>query len=78
MKIHLKAFGVARDILGSTTELEIPGNTVRELRQALYATFPDFKGLNSLMVAVNQRYAEDDLQLLSTDEIALIPPVSGG
>lgn len=30
------------------------------------------------MVAVNSEYAKDDLTLNENDEIALIPPVSGG
>lgn len=78
MKIRVKAFGVAREILGGTSEFEISGSTVGELRESLYAAYPDFNGLRSLLVAVNQAYAEDDQKLLSTDEIALIPPVSGG
>jgi molybdopterin converting factor small subunit len=30
------------------------------------------------MIAVNSAYAEDDVSIAETDEIALIPPVSGG
>jgi molybdopterin synthase sulfur carrier subunit len=30
------------------------------------------------MIAVNNNYAEDDIILQATDEVALIPPVSGG
>jgi len=29
-------------------------------------------------VAVNHRYAQHDLQLSESDEVALIPPVAGG
>ncbi|MGL6022222.1 MAG: MoaD/ThiS family protein [Chitinophagaceae bacterium] len=36
------------------------------------------QNLSSLMVAVNQTYAEDKTRLFPKDEIALIPPVSGG
>jgi molybdopterin converting factor small subunit len=31
-----------------------------------------------LFIAVNQNYAADDAALKETDEIVLIPPVSGG
>ncbi|WP_338039356.1 MoaD/ThiS family protein [Maribacter litopenaei] len=34
--------------------------------------------MSSLAVAVNSEYAEDDVQLKSNDEVAIIPPVSGG
>jgi molybdopterin converting factor small subunit len=30
------------------------------------------------MVAVNQRYARDDVAIKATDEVAIIPPVAGG
>jgi molybdopterin converting factor small subunit len=30
------------------------------------------------MIAVNQSYAEDHTSLAANDEVALIPPVSGG
>ena len=40
--------------------------------------YPKMKALSSMMVAVNNSYAPDDLELKEGDEIALIPPVSGG
>jgi molybdopterin synthase sulfur carrier subunit len=40
--------------------------------------YPNLKGLKSLLIAVNNEYAEDSVELLESDEIALIPPVSGG
>jgi molybdopterin converting factor small subunit len=30
------------------------------------------------MIAVNNTYAGDDVAIIESDEIALIPPVSGG
>jgi molybdopterin synthase sulfur carrier subunit len=35
-------------------------------------------GLRSLYIAVNSDYADENLILNGADEIALIPPVSGG
>lgn len=54
------------------------GSTVGELRQCLVSKYPQLKGLRSLFIAVNHTYAEDTLRLTEADEIALIPPVSGG
>lgn len=78
-KYKIRAFGITRDLLGGKeTFIEIRGTTVRELRQELGERFPELLGLSSLFIAVNNDYADDDVVLKSTDEIALIPPVSGG
>lgn len=79
MKCRIKTFGVARDILGSKELIfEIRGNKVIDLRNELLKKYPSLESLNSLLIAVNQSYSEDDAELTETDEIALIPPVSGG
>ena len=79
MKCRIKTFGVARDILGSKELIfEISGNKVIDLRNELLKKYPSLESLNSLLIAVNQSYSEDDAELTETDEIALIPPVSGG
>jgi molybdopterin synthase sulfur carrier subunit len=78
-RYKIKAFGVTRDLLGGRdTIIEIRGTTVGELRQELSERFPELLDLKSLFIAVNNDYADDDLALKPTDEIALIPPVSGG
>lgn len=78
-RYRLKAFGIAREILGgSTVEIESGSATVEALRQELIERYPGLKALNSLYVAVNEAYAEDSRLLREADEIALIPPVSGG
>ena len=79
MKCRIKTFGIARDILGGKeVVLEIKGNTVADLRIDLSKRYPKLESLNSLFIAVNQNYAEGETELKETDEIALIPPVSGG
>ncbi|UII79608.1 MoaD/ThiS family protein [Flagellimonas sp. CMM7] len=79
-------FGVTKDIVGSST-LSVPTSsvtgrkipkTVKELKQFLGETYPELNKLSSLAVAVNNAYAEDNETINSYDEIALIPPVSGG
>ena len=80
MKIEVLTFGIARDITGADTlQLQLPsGATVAELRAELAKQFPAFEKLRSLMVAVNAAYASDETILTERDELALIPPVSGG
>ena len=79
MIVKVKTFGISRDILGGReVELEMNGNSVGDLRKTLSSQFPKLDKLNSLFIAVNQEYAADNKTLLGSDEIALIPPVSGG
>ena len=75
----IKAFGVTNDIVGGKeTVVEVGGSTVGSLRRALKQRYPSLEEIRSLMIAVNSAYAEDDVSIAETDEIALIPPVSGG
>lgn len=79
MQVKIKTFGVARDILGSSeVNWSTASKTIGELKTELQARHPALKNLNSLFVAVNHAYAPDDHVLTETDEVALIPPVSGG
>ena len=79
MQLRVKAFGVTKDILGNREiVIELQGQTVAQLRAKLVSEYPALSGLKSLMIAVNNNYAEDNLPLQNTDEVALIPPVSGG
>lgn len=72
-------FGVVRETVGSS-ELEIPGavKDVASLKQWLYVEYPSLKQLSSLLIAVNRTYATDNQTFSETDEVAIIPPVSGG
>ncbi len=75
----IKAFGITKEILGAReTVFEVEGETVDALRQALNERYPSLRNIRSLMIAVNNAYAEDSLSIGESDEIALIPPVSGG
>ncbi len=79
MKISL--YGIAKDIVGSKT-IEDPvfdkSKNVAELKKALVLKFPEFAKISSLAVAVDEEYAEDQTQISNKNEIAIIPPVSGG
>lgn len=76
-------FGITRDIVGNAT-LNIPLHETRtlgsvgHLKSYLTELFPALKELTSLAIAVNSNYASDNTPISATDEIALIPPVSGG
>ncbi|MFB9844589.1 MoaD/ThiS family protein [Mucilaginibacter ginsenosidivorans] len=79
MKVNVLAFGIAKDIFGgSSITAELDGNTTAELKKSLEKTYPRLKQLASYMVAVNSEYAQDNSIINETDEIAVIPPVSGG
>ena len=79
MKFKVKTFGVARDVMGGKeVVVETEGNQVLDLRKELIFKYPELEKLRSLFIAVNQSYSEDTTELKETDEIALIPPVSGG
>lgn len=78
-KYRIKAFGITKDLLGGReTFIEIKGQTVADLRVALNERYPQLLGLRSLFIAVNNDYADENILLHPNDEIALIPPVSGG
>jgi molybdopterin converting factor subunit 1 len=79
LKVKLKVFGSARDIMGGREIfLEVDGQRVSQVRETLLKNYPKLKELNSLLIAVNQKYATDDVLITELDEIAIIPPVSGG
>lgn len=75
-------FGIAKDIVGTShmafsSESNAP-ETVGALKEHLVNTYPDFSRLSSMAVAVNSEYAKDNVPLKRDDEVAVIPPVSGG
>ena len=80
MKCKIKAFGISKEIIGNKLlEMELPaGATVLELKKELFEKYAAFAELKSLYIALNNEYADDKIVLKEGDEIALIPPVSGG
>jgi len=80
MKCKIKAFGISKEIIGSKLlELELPeGCTVLDLKKELFQKYSAFIDLKSLYIALNNEYADETAVLKEGDEIALIPPVSGG
>ena len=80
MKYKINLFGIAKDIVGSNvTEIVVSQSAdVQAVLGELKTNYPKLKDIKSLLIAVNNEYAELDLILSENDEIALIPPVSGG
>lgn len=80
MSLKVALFGITRDIVG-TSVIELPApapTTVGELLTEMRKQYPALGELRSCAVAVNNEYANPDVPLHTTDEIALIPPVAGG
>lgn len=80
MLIKVLAFGIIKDIVGGR-QLELDlfgGSTINDLNRMLKEKYPSLASLKSLMVAVNDEYANDSDLIREGDEVALIPPVSGG
>jgi molybdopterin converting factor subunit 1 len=80
MQINILAFGIAKEICGgSLFQLEVPDHaTAGDLKQLLAEQYPRLGGLASFLLAVNEAFAAPDTPLFADDEIAIIPPVSGG
>ena len=79
--VTLRLFAVYRERVGSDCiEVALPaGATVEDALRCLAESHPVTEPLlATTMVAVNQSYVERSEQLQSGDEVALIPPVSGG
>lgn len=81
MIVQVKLFAVAKQLVGGDTlSVELPEQpTVADVRNALARDYPALSGtLARVVFAVNAEYATDQTRVSPSDEIACIPPVSGG
>lgn len=81
MRVRILFFGILKDSAGkSADDLELAdGSSLRDLLQQIESQMPQLKkSLASLAMAVNEQYAGPERVLQDGDEIALLPPVSGG
>jgi len=81
MKAKVRLFARLGELAG-TREAEVEvgeGLTIDEVYRSLCERYPALSGLNgSIRYAVNGEYAEPGRRVGEGDEVALIPPVSGG
>jgi molybdopterin converting factor subunit 1 len=80
MFITVQLFARARELAGAgEARIELDeGVTVGGLRTALAGRFPLAELLAVSRIAVNHDFAPDSSVLQASDEVAVIPPVSGG
>jgi len=81
MDVTIKYFAAIRDIVGSAeSTMQLPaGTTVGSLVRILTDTYNGVGEWAPYMrIAVNRRYAEPGTEIRPGDEVAVIPPVSGG
>lgn len=76
MVVRVRLFAQLRERAGrSELELELPDGA--RVADAL-AAVGELAGGLPLVMAVNREYASEDRRLEPSDELALVPPVSGG
>ena len=81
LKVTVRLFSVARDLGGFEAEVFRlqPGSKADDVMEELSSRNPQFnRWRGSIRLAVNQEYVANDHPLSDGDEIAVIPPVSGG
>jgi molybdopterin synthase catalytic subunit len=81
MQVRVLFFGILKQVIGKSVDLiDLPeGASLRDLLLRYESQVPGLKeSLPSLALAVNQQYAGPDTRLKPNDEVALLPPVSGG
>lgn len=81
MRIRVRLFARVRDIVGAgELEREVSrGATLRTVWQGLVRDYPELERYSTVISgAVNEEYARMDLLVEEGNEVAFLPPVSGG
>ncbi|MCY4013096.1 MAG: MoaD/ThiS family protein [Gammaproteobacteria bacterium] len=83
MNVTVRFFASLREVIDhETMDLQLPGSTLAsvrdQLRCRLDATQWEAICAAGVQVAVNQRIVRGDAALASGDEVAFLPPVTGG
>lgn len=80
MTIRVRFFASLRERLRTAeASRDLPaGATIEDLLALLHTDFPELAGLGRVSIAVNAEYVDLRHALADGDEVALIPPVSGG
>ncbi len=81
MRVRVLFFGMLKDLAGKSSDvIDLrDGASLRDLLTHYEVQIPRLKeSLPAVAMAVNQEYSGPDTRLHSGDEVALLPPVSGG
>src|ERR1700753_3255981 len=81
MRAKVLFFGVLRDVAGLASEdAEFPpGASLRSVFDSYADRFPQFRQMaSSIVIAHNREFAPLSASLSEGDEVAFLPPVSGG
>jgi molybdopterin converting factor subunit 1 len=83
MHVTVLYFARSREVAGTSSQVfQLPdGSTTQDLLQHILQQLPSLKGvLDTCVFAVNQQYVQltECQQLRDQDEVAIIPPLSGG
>lgn len=80
-KIKVRLFAILRERVGeSEITITVPsGITVNHLNSEILKKYPQLKSFsNKFVTSVNCKVTTGDTVITSKDEVALLPPVSGG
>ncbi|MBD0382729.1 molybdenum cofactor biosynthesis protein [Paenibacillus sedimenti] len=82
MRIHIRLFAGLVDLLGTsvlTFDIDQDSISIEQLKQLIADRYPHARAqLAPCFIAKNQTYANEQELVTESDELALIPPVSGG
>lgn len=80
MRVRVLFFGHLKDLAGECEQLVLPDPaSVKDMLTVLCKRFPELsQWLGPARIAVNMEYASSDTPLHEGDEVALLPPMSGG
>lgn len=81
MQVRVLFFGILKDLAGRSSDtLSLAENaSAADVLSHYERRLSAAKGIfNSIAISVNQEYAGPEMKLKSGDEVALLPPVSGG
>lgn len=81
MRVRVLFFGMLKDLVGTAaSDIEVPeGATLASVFGSFAARFPHLQEIaRSIVLARNQEFADPSKKLEEGDEVAFLPPVSGG
>ena len=83
VEVNVLFFAKGRELVGrNSTQISVPSrSTGEELLAHLMTSYPELRVIqNNVLLAINQEYIERNttVELQGGEELAVIPPISGG